>query len=329
MYRSRSSCIQDSSVCGHVFARGSALNLAFRRYGCAKETQRWRRLFIKEGEHKFTSSTRCSTRDSRGHRQRAVVVADRRAQDSSLVREALTTRSKNVAAIPLSDRFFFPLPLPPHHGRSRGQPLLALYFSVHVRLSSGIARRACYQWRYILFYARFTGHDISMRQLWHRYGGREPGAPCDWTQIDRGRPPQPHMDAAARCFVEAACGNLAGGASLTIDRRRGSTASERVRSRRVAPIHTSRVWKCSPKESMLDRVAPVQVSLALPLISAREIHVCEIQQHLIFIARSFSKILSDRKEMTFENIFLLVYYSKKINGKYSIVERYYWIIDNN
>lgn len=274
-------------MCRHVFARGSALNLAFRRCGCAKETQRWRRrwrrLFIKEGEHKFTSSTRCSTRDSRGHRQRAVVVVNRRAQDGSLVREGLTTRSKNVAAIPLSDRFF-PLLSPRITADLADNPcsLFASRFTF-ASVAAQPGRHACYQWRYILFYARFTGYDISMQQLWHRYGGREPGAPCDWTQIDRGRPPQPHMDAAARWFVEA-CGNLAGGASLTIDRRRGSTASERVRSdvsrlytyiscMKMLPERRNRCWY---------RVAPVQVFLALPLISAREIHVCEIQQHLIF-----------------------------------------------
>jgi len=99
--------------CRRVFARGIALNLASRRCGCAKEARRLFCAFIKEGEHKFTSSTRCSTRDSQGYRGGRGSGAGRDAQDGSFTIQAdLATRSKNVAADPLSDRFYSSLLAP-------------------------------------------------------------------------------------------------------------------------------------------------------------------------------------------------------------------------
>lgn len=85
----------------HVFARGSALNLAFRRDADARKKRGGGGggggSLSRKASTNLQARRAVRRRDSRGHTPAAAAVAvvDRRAQDGSLVREGLTTRNKN------------------------------------------------------------------------------------------------------------------------------------------------------------------------------------------------------------------------------------------
>lgn len=154
-----------------------------------------------------------------------------------------------MAADPLSDRFCSSLPSRPI---SWTWTTLVLCFSARFATAAAAASGACYQWRYILFYACFTALDISMRQLWRRRGRRERRAPrdCCWTQIDCGRRNPIWM---RRLMHTGGPGALWESRRrrelLTIDRRRGSAALARPHLARFRTcIRTCiRTWK-SPCE---------------------------------------------------------------------------------
>lgn len=257
----------------HVFACGSALNLAFRRDADARKKRGGGGgggggSLSRKASTNLQARRAVRRRDSRGHTPAAAAAAvvDRRAQDGSLVREGLTTRSKNggCAIRSVASSSPPPPPSPSHHGRSRGQPLLARSLALCLSVAANTTRRLLSVTLHLILRALHRARHFyaaAMTSVRRR-------APCDWTQIDRGRSPQPHMDAAARWFVPGGLWEsrrrreLNDRSQKRIYRERASYVSD------VSRPYIYRVYENAPraKESMLVSLHLFE-SLALPLRS--------------------------------------------------------------
>lgn len=156
----------------------------------------------------------------------AATVVDRRAQDGSLVREGLTTRSKNGGSAIRSVGSSSPLTSRPI---SRTTLARSLPLGLRSPLGSGEHSQALVISDATSYFTRASpdttflcgSYDIGTAE-----GNR--GHPVTGRKLTAAGRRNPIWMRRPDGSYQAACGNLAGGASLTIDRRRGSTASERV-----------------------------------------------------------------------------------------------------